>query len=138
MASTLENMLSFSGSRVDLVNITGGEPTLHPNLFKLLDLCKRPEIGRITLNSNGVKLANDLKFCRELAARDVYVVLSLNELDERKMRFFHPEQVVAEIKMQALANLKSAGVKVTLLNVLARNVNEEFSGKLLTLMLEND
>ena len=142
MASTLETMLKFSGGRVDLVNITGGEPTLHPNIFKLLDMCKRPEIGRITLNSNGIKLANDPKFCEELAKRNIYVVLSLNELDEQKLRFFHPEQetakIMAKTKRQALANLKSAGVNVTLLNVLARDVNEGFANELLRLMLDNE
>jgi len=45
---------------LDLINITGGEPTLHPQLLELLACAQRPEIGRITLNSNGLRLAEDL------------------------------------------------------------------------------
>ena len=31
---------------LDLINITGGEPTLHPQILDMVDECRRPEIGR--------------------------------------------------------------------------------------------
>ena len=52
----------------DLINITGGEPTLHPELMAVLAECRRPEIGRITMNSNGIRFAEDASLCRRLAA----------------------------------------------------------------------
>ena len=83
-----------SSGPVDLVNITGGEPTLHPNLLDLLRLCRRPEIGRVTMNSNGLRLAEDPSLCRELAELGVYVILSLNTLDRQTSRRLHGQDLV--------------------------------------------
>ncbi len=138
MAQTLETMLKHAGGRVDLVNITGGEPTLHPQLFEMIELCQRPEIGRVTLNSNGIRMAEDFEFCKALAQRNIYIVLSLNEFDDEKLTFFHPKSGVGAMKRKALQNLIDAGVKLTLLNVLSRDVNLSFSGELIDLMLSHD
>jgi molybdenum cofactor biosynthesis enzyme MoaA len=58
MARTVDWIVESSGE-VDLINITGGEPTLHPDIIDILAVCKRPEIGRLTMNSNGLRLAED-------------------------------------------------------------------------------
>ncbi len=138
MLRTLDTMLQAAGGHVDLVNITGGEPTLHPELLNMLDRCKRPEIGRITMNSNGIRLAQDKALCAALAERNVCVVLSVNGFDDETLRFFHDTPTIGEIKRQAIDNLTEAGCRMTLLNVLARGVNEVFSGQLLDMMLDND
>ncbi|HLP17434.1 MAG TPA: radical SAM protein, partial [Bacteroidota bacterium] len=69
-----------SEGEIDLINITGGEPTLHPDLMKLLAHARRKEIGRITLNTNGIRLVNDAKLVKEIAEAGVYLVLSFNTL----------------------------------------------------------
>ncbi len=63
---TLDWIVDSSGP-VDLINITGGEPTLHPRIIELLQECRRPEIGRVTMNSNGLRLAEDFALCEQLA-----------------------------------------------------------------------
>ena len=54
-ARRLDFLVDAAGA-VDLINITGGEPTLHPELLDILRLAKRPGIGRVTLNTNGIVL----------------------------------------------------------------------------------
>lgn len=123
--------------RVDLINITGGEPTLHPQIMQLLALCKRPEIGRITMNSNGLRLADDFDLCRRLAELGVHVVLSFNTFDEAVARSIHGE-AVSERKLQAIENLTRAGGKLTLLQVLIRDTNENALPGLFELMRSHD
>ena len=126
-----------SSDRVDLINITGGEPTLHPRILDILRCCKRPEIGRITMNSNGLRLAEDPELCEQLAELGVYVILSFNTFDPETALLLHGRDVV-EAKLQAIENLTRAGVKMTLLHVMMRDTNENAIAGMLDLMRTND
>lgn len=136
MERTVEWIVQSSG-RVDLINITGGEPTLHPQLFDLLRVCQRPEIGRVTMNSNGIRLAEEPELCERLAEMGVYVILSLNTFDPEASRLIHGCDLT-EIKQRAVENLTRAGVRMTLLNVLIRGVNEDALGRLFALLRQHD
>ena len=126
-----------SAGRVDLINLTGGEPTLHPDLLDILGECRRPEIGRITLNSNGLRLAEDFKLCQQLAERGVVVILSFNTFDPTTSRKMHGRNVV-DAKLKAIDNLTRAGARMTLLTVLMRDTNEDAIPGILELMQSND
>lgn len=117
---------------VDLVNLTGGEPTMHPRILDLLDECRRPEIGRMTMNSNGLRLAQDPALCLELARLGAFVVLSLHTLRRETSLRLHGRDVV-KAKLRALENLQAAGVGTTILLVLARGINEDETGEVLRL-----
>src|SRR5918911_4122763 len=51
----------------DVVQISGGEPTIHPDFFAILDAAKARPIKHLMLNTNGIKIANDRKFADRLA-----------------------------------------------------------------------
>ncbi len=136
MRKTVEWIVTSSGA-VDLINITGGEPTLHPDLMDILGACRRPEIGRITMNSNGIRLAEDFDMCRRLAELNVYVILSFNTFDPEASRRLHGRDLTA-VKMRAIENLTRAGVRMTLLCVLAREMNENALGGILDLVRQNE
>ena len=136
MRRTVDGIVESSGD-VDLINITGGEPTLHPEILDILECCRRPQIGRVTMNSNGLSLAENPELCRRLAEMNVYVILSFNTFDAEVSRRMHGRDVVAA-KLKAIDNLTRAGVRMTLLNVMVRGLNEEAIGGLWSLMRGND
>jgi 7,8-dihydro-6-hydroxymethylpterin dimethyltransferase len=127
----LDRLIERAGP-FDLINVTGGEPTLHPDIVELLKECQRPEIGRVTMNSNGLRLARDEDFCRALADLGVYVVLSFDTLRHDLAEMIHGRDIVAE-KLRALENLQRFGIGATLLNVMIRGVNEGEIGAILEL-----
>jgi organic radical activating enzyme len=51
----------------DIVQVSGGEPTLHPQFFEILDAAKRRPIRHLMVNTNGLRLANDRDFAKRLA-----------------------------------------------------------------------
>lgn len=122
---------------VDLINITGGEPGLHPRLPEMLDRCRRPEIGRITMNTNGLELARDRGLAQELAGRNVYAVLSFNTHEGATSRAIHGRDIVP-VKMQALEILKRHAVPTTLLNVMIRDVNDHEIGRVIETAMRED
>jgi len=121
---------------VDLVNITGGEPTLHPQLFELIAHAKRPGIGRVTLNSNGLSIARNPDIAKRLADEGVYLILSLDTLDPERSVRIHGRDITNE-KKRALEHLARYDVQTTLLNVLIGGVNEDELGSMVELMVSS-
>lgn len=131
LRSLLDRLIARVGP-LDLINITGGEPTLHPDIAGLLQECKRPEIGRITMNSNGLRLAADENLCRALANLGVYVVLSFDTFRTERAQKIHGGDVLAR-KQKALENLQRFGIGTTLLNVMIRGLNDDEIGEVIQL-----
>jgi uncharacterized radical SAM superfamily Fe-S cluster-containing enzyme len=122
-AKRLDFLLEATGG-VDLINITGGEPTLHPQLLDILRLAKRPGIGRITLNTNGLGLGRRPELAAALAELGIYVVLSLDTLHRERSTVLHGADIVDD-KQRALATLQKHAIPTTILHVLVAGVNED-------------
>jgi uncharacterized radical SAM superfamily Fe-S cluster-containing enzyme len=136
MQETVDKLIEHTGN-LDLINITGGEPTLHPQLIDILKVCKRPEIGRITLNTNGITQAQDPALCRQLADLGVHVVLSYNSTDPETTITLHGQDITAQ-KRQAIDTMTEAGLKITLLHVMVQGINQAALAPILDLMARRD
>lgn len=134
---SIVDLIVESEGELDLINITGGEPTLHPQIFDLLKMCQRPEIGRITMNSNGIVLAEDESFVERLAELGIYVILSFNTLQSGTSVRIHGKDVVP-LKLRALENLAKYDVQTTLLNVMIKDINDGEIGEVIDLAIESD
>src|SRR5580698_2120154 len=62
----LDTLIASEGEP-DLVQISGGEPTLHPDLFAILDAVRARPIRHVMINTNGLRLARDPDFVARLA-----------------------------------------------------------------------
>lgn len=122
--SAIIGHLKAASEELELVNITGGEPTLHPGLFDLLRLCAEAGIGKVTMNSNGLRLARDREFARLLKEAGVRVVLSLHTLDPEKSIIIHGRDITEE-KRLAMEILEEFDIPTTVLCVSIRGVNGE-------------
>ncbi|MFN7976211.1 MAG: radical SAM protein [Acidobacteriota bacterium] len=123
---------------VDTMNLSGGEPTTHPQFLELLDIARRPEIARVSISTNGLQAARDYAFCEELARRKVYVNLQLDALRNPELRALRGAGDHASVKERALANLEKAGVRTTLVSTVARGVNDGQIGDVIRLLYERD
>jgi uncharacterized radical SAM superfamily Fe-S cluster-containing enzyme len=109
---------------LDLLNLTGGEPTLHPQLFELLDRCAARSFRRVSMNSNGIILGRNRAFAEKIKAAGVQVILSLDTLDEAKSTLIHGRDIVRD-KLDALSMLEEVDIRTALLLVWIPGVNDE-------------
>jgi len=126
--------LTKHGQELDIINFTGGEPTLHPELPELLRMARRAGIQRLTVSTNGLRL-KDEAYVKELAACDARIVLSLDTFDDEvDMKLLGAKTL--KRKLAVLDLLQKHDVTTTILPAIAAGLNDKDVPKLLELVLE--
>lgn len=128
----LEHLLN-DHEELDIINFTGGEPTLHPELLELLELCRDAGIRRLTISTNGLKL-KDEDYVKRLAALDARIVLSLDSYEkETDMALLGAN--TTKRKLEVLDLLQKHGVCATILPAVAAGLNDKEVPKLFNEMI---
>ncbi len=118
---------------IDIINFTGGEPTMHPELPKLLRMSREAGIRRLTISTNGLKLKNE-EYVREMAACDARIVLSLDTFDPAVDKILLGANTV-KTKLEVLELLEKHDVTTTILPAVAAGLNDKDLGPLFDLMM---
>jgi uncharacterized radical SAM superfamily Fe-S cluster-containing enzyme len=120
----LETILASEGEP-DIVQISGGEPTEHPDILGILKRARQLPIRHLMLNTNGVRIANDAAFVDALAelAPGFEVYLQFDALDDHGLQQIRGANLSA-IRRRALENLERAGISTTLVVTVKRGVND--------------
>ncbi|CAN5898127.1 hypothetical protein BH11MYX2_BH11MYX2_30480 [soil metagenome] len=133
-AMILEHLRTDHGGELDIINLTGGEPTLHPRLFEMLAMAKEAGIHRVTVCSNGIRLAKDEAFVQKLGEYGARVALSFDTFDPHADKLMQGAQMLST-KIRCMELCEKHGVDVTLIPVMTRGVNEHEVGKILEFAL---
>ena len=120
-----------------IINITGGEPTLHPEFEQVVAACADAGIHRITVSTHGLTLLNNEAAVARLAQLKARVILSFDSFREPVNEAMLGGRVGAG-KMKALALLEKHQVDTTLLPVLGRGLNNDEMGDLVGFALSRD
>ena len=126
--ATIEGMLDTlvaSEGEPDLVQLSGGEPTIHPQFFEILEAVKRRPIRHVMINTNGVRIAQDREFVARLAsyAPRLEVYLQFDSLDDDALVNLRGAKL-SHIRQQALENLEAVGLSTTLVVVVKKGIND--------------
>jgi uncharacterized radical SAM superfamily Fe-S cluster-containing enzyme len=120
----------------DVVQLSGGEPTLHPEFFAILDAARARPIRHLMVNPNGLRLAREPAYADRLAGYGpgLEVYLQLDSLREGPLRALRGADLRAE-HAAALAALEARGLSTSLVVTVARGVNEDELGALVRFAL---
>jgi len=124
-------------SEPDVVQISGGEPTIHPQFFEVLDAAKRRPIRHLMVNTNGIRIAQDEAFAERLAAYMPKFELYLQFDSLRREPLLQLRGAdLRSIRECALERLNKLGISTTLVVTVERGVNDDELGSIVDFALQ--
>ncbi len=119
------------------VQLTGGEPTVRADLAEILRGGRSLGFAAIEVNTNGLAIAHDPMYVRELAQAGLSgVYLQFDGLSSRAYKQIRGADLLKD-KLQAIENCRAAGVQVVLAMTVVWGTNQDQIGKTLAFALEN-
>ncbi len=121
----------------DVLQISGGEPTLHPEIVRMVRYAYEQPIAAVMLNTNGLRLAHDPALLEALAPmRDrLEIYLQFDGLEERTQTALRGEPLL-DAKLAALEALRRHDLRCTLVCTVDHNTNLHEVGAVLRFGLE--
>ena len=121
----------------DVVQISGGEPTIHPDFFEILDIAKKKPIRHLMLNTNGIRIARDFEFTQRLASYmpdfEIYLQFDSSKPDAlERLR----GRDLTDVRMKALEHLNKLNLSTTLVVTLQKGVNDDEVGSIIEFALK--
>ena len=126
----IDRLVEVEG-RAEVCQLSGGEPTIHPQLEQIVEYALSREIDYVMINTNGIRFAKDSALV-ELIARHkdrMEIYFQFDGLNDKVYRSLRGEPLL-EIKLAALDALQRAGIQVTLVSTLQGGVNDDQMGPL--------
>src|SRR6476620_6977177 len=116
----------------DVVQISGGEPTIHPDFFAILDLAKTKPIKHLMVNTNGIRIAKDFEFAKRLHSYmpDFEIYLQWDSFKPDALEQLRGKDLTA-VRLQALEHLNQLNLSTTLVVTLQKGLNDDEIGKII-------
>jgi hypothetical protein len=124
----IDRLVEVEG-RAEICQLSGGEPTTHPQLAKIVEYALSRPIDYVMINTNGIRFARDPALV-ELVARNrerMEIYFQFDGLNDDVYRALRGEPLL-EVKLAALEALGRAGVHVTLVPTLQGGINDDQLG----------
>ena len=121
----------------DVVQLSGGEPTIHPDFFTILDIAKTKPIKHLMVNTNGIRIANDIGFAERLAEYmpDFEVYLQFDSFKPEALLQLRGKDLT-DIRKKALENLNRLNLSTTLVVTLQKGLNDDEIGAIIEYALQ--
>lgn len=137
--ATIERMLDAvvaNEGEPDVVQLSGGEPTLHPEFWEVVAAARKRPIRHLMLNTNGIRLAREPDFARRLAelGTGFEVYLQFDSLSPEALRELRGADL-SDVRARALDHLDEAGLSTTLVVTVKRGCNDGELGALVDFAL---
>jgi len=132
----LDTIVANEG-KPDVVQISGGEPTVHPQFFEILDIAKTKPIKHLMLNTNGIRIAKDEKFAERLAsyAPDFEIYLQFDSFKKEALEQLRGEDL-REVRSKAIEHLNKFNLSTTLVVTLQKGLNTDEIGDIIRYALK--
>ena len=124
--------------QIDILNLSGGEPLIHPQLLAFVDQAlSHPEIVRVSISTNGLTFLFDPELLKALHERNVVVSLQFDGFDEKPYDSLRGRPLLRE-KLRILAMLGNEGISTSLTMTVAGGVNDDQFPQMLDYLFSHD
>ena len=133
----LDRAVSFKPRRQIIILFSGGEPTLSPYFLDAVAYAKKVGFYRILAATNGIRYAEDIEFCKAAKAAGQHgVYLQFDGVSEEKNEHRGVGNLF-DVKLRAIENLASVGIKVTLVTTIVNTINNDAIGQIVEFAARN-
>ncbi|MDD2715537.1 MAG: radical SAM protein [Candidatus Wallbacteria bacterium] len=132
----IERLVRTEGN-LELINLSGGEPTLHPQLTELLDIALRQEILGVSISTNGRLFLKKPELLAELLRRNIFISLQFDGFSDAYYQALRGENLLDE-KLKILEMLEKRNAPSSLVMTVARNANLKGISQVLEFFLQKD
>ena len=117
--------LVASEGEPDLLQLSGGEPTIHPDILTIIDMAQARPIRHLMINTNGLRIASDPAFVAELQKRKkgLEIYLQFDSLDGQALIALRGADLT-KVRRKALDALEAAGISTTLVCTVKKGLND--------------
>jgi 7,8-dihydro-6-hydroxymethylpterin dimethyltransferase len=121
----------------DVVQLSGGEPTMHPEIFKVIEMAKARPIRHLMINTNGVRIAKEEEFVRRLAEykEELEIYLQFDSFRREALMNLRGADL-RPVREQALERLDRYGISTNLVVTLKKGLNDDEIGQVIDYALE--
>lgn len=116
----------------DVVQISGGEPTIHPDFFAILDAARARPIRHLMVNTNGIRIATEDGFAERLQeyGRAFEIYLQFDSFERDALMSLRGADL-RRVRERALEKLNRLNISTTLVVTLKKGVNDHEIGTIL-------
>lgn len=114
----------------EVLQFSGGEPSLHPQIIEFIGLANRKGIKYVMLNTNGIRIARDDRFLEALARTKAHIYLQFDGFEARTNELIRGKSDLIDIKLKALDRLAEKDMRVVLVAAVERGINEHEIGRI--------
>ncbi|TXT57907.1 MAG: putative Radical SAM domain protein [Candidatus Thorarchaeota archaeon] len=129
--SNIEDMINYFvsyESQPEILQLSGGEPTLHPDLIDIIRYAKSLGIGDVAVSTNGVKLLDE-DFSRDLAKVDPVIYLQFDTFKPEVSRILRGKDLIAQ-KKRVVELCNELSMTTILVPTLVKGLNDDEIGSL--------
>ena len=135
MMQTLRDSRPVSGRGIQFA---GGEPTLHPDWFKILKKANEMGFSHVQCATNGIKFAEDPSFAEKTKEAGLHTLyLQFDGVDPELYEKIRGRKGLLDIKMKAIDNIRKAGLKIVYVPTIVGGVNDDQVPKIVQFALDN-
>lgn len=120
----------------EVLQFSGGEPTIHPDILPMLRLANGKGIEMVMLNTNGIRIAEDDSFLSALADVKPTIYMQFDGFTEKAHEILRGKNILP-IKLKALERLAQAKLDVVLVPTIIKNVNHDQIGAIVEFGLKH-
>jgi uncharacterized radical SAM superfamily Fe-S cluster-containing enzyme len=132
----LDDLVRTEGNP-EVVQFSGGEPTIHPHISEFVRAAKARGIPFVMINTNGKRIAKDDRFLEQLNEVRPSLYFQFDGFDSETYRILRGEPGILQEKLRALDRLAQVGLSVTLVPAIERGVNEHEIGKIIDFAIKH-
>ena len=138
----VDQLVAGGKSGSDMIQLSGGEPTIHPQFMEMIELLFDRGFKKVCINSNGIKLAQPVftermaRCIGDIPDAALFVYLQFDGFEESTYEALRGRSDLLGTKRKALALCEANNISIHPVMTLTRGINDHEVGDFIQLAVD--